>query len=150
MMDDSWRDWIILIVADRLDFPSQAKTALHGFEEFTHDAAVCWNLYLHALIAVEVDNRQGLAGFDEDVLCDVLRAGMAFGAETAALAVHIVRVCADGAVRGVAGKGFHDVEFVVVGEAGVGYRYWSESYLAGGCRRHGDGFALGSFQNGWW
>ena len=40
---------------------------------------------------------------------------MAFGAEAAAFAVDFVRACAGGAVRGVAGECFQDVELVVVG-----------------------------------
>jgi len=54
-----------------------------------------------------------------------------------------------GATGGVTSEGFHDIQLVVVGEAGVG-RHRREAHLAGGCGRHDDGFALGSLENWFW
>lgn len=56
-----------------------------------------------------------MARFVEDVLRHVEGSLVAFGAETAAFAVHVVWVGAGGAVGGVPGEGFHDVKLVVVG-----------------------------------
>lgn len=80
----------------------------------------------------EVHGGECLAGFGEDVLRDVEGALVPFGAEGAAFAVGFVRVRAGGAVGGVPGEGLHDVELVVVGEAGVGGGDGGEEYLAGG------------------
>lgn len=149
-LDDARGDVVVRVIADRLDFPAQAQTALHGFEEFTHDGAVSGNFHLDASVAVEVDDGEGLAGFGEDVLGYVEGALVAFGAEGAAFAVGVVGVCAGSAVRGVAREGFHYVEFVVVGEAGVGCWDGSEADLAGAAvGRHFGGKALRAVQ-AWW
>ena len=128
---------IILIVTYGQGLPSESQSTLHGFEQFANDTAVGWDLNLDATILVEIDDGERLACAVEDILGDVGCAGVAFGAETAALFVHVVRVGACQAVGGVAGEGSHDVEFIVVGEAGVGCRYGSETDLAGSCGRHG-------------
>lgn len=105
------------VVADRLQFPSQSQSALHGFEEIAHDTAVGGDLHLYSSAIVHVDDGKCLPGFVEDVLGYVEGALVALGAKTASLAVYFVWACAGGAVRGVPGEGFHHVEFVVVGEA---------------------------------
>lgn len=46
-------------------------------------------------------------------------------------------MCAGGAAGGVPGEGFHHVELVLVGEAGVGRGDGREAYLAWGGGRHG-------------
>lgn len=65
-------------------------------------------------IAVKVDDRVCFACFLHDVLGDVDGALVALGAERFTVPVDFVRVGALGAVRGVAGEGFHDIELVVV------------------------------------
>lgn len=149
-LNHSWRDGIILIIADRLDLPSQAKSPLHSLEQFTHGTAVGGDLHLHATIAIEVDNGVGLPSAIEDVLGDVQGSGVAFGAEAAAFAVDFVGMGALEAAGGVAGEGFHDVELVVVGEARVGCWDGGEADLARGGGRHGGRFAFASFQNWLW
>lgn len=62
---------------------------------------------------------------------------MALGAEAVAVAVHEVRVGAVRAVGTVAGKGFHDVELVVLGESGVGRGDRGEAGLSDGGRHCG-------------
>lgn len=142
-LDDARGDLIIRIIADRLHLPPQTQAAFHGFEQFTDDGAVDWDLHLYATVTVEVDDGEGLAGFGEDVLGYVEGALVAFGAEGAAFAVGVVGVRAGRAVRGVAGEGFHDVEFVVVREAGVCCWDGSEADLAGAAEgRHFGGEAL--------
>ncbi len=116
-MDDAGGDVVGCVVADRLQFPSQSQSALHGFEEFAHDAAVGGDLHLYGSAIVHVDDGECLPRFVEDVLGDVEGALVAFGAEAASLAVDFVWACTGGAVRGVPGEGFHHVEFVVVGKA---------------------------------
>lgn len=102
-------DVVRLVVAGGGDPPAQAEAAFHRLEQLADDGAVGRDLHLHAPVALEVDDGEGLAGFVEDVLGDVEGPLVAFGAETAAFAVDFVGVDAGGAVRGVAGEGFHDV-----------------------------------------
>ena len=72
-----------------------------------------------------------MAGSVEDVLGDVESSLVAFGAEGAAFPMEIVRVRAGGAVRGVAGECFHDIELIVVGKTRVGGGNWRKAYVAG-------------------
>ena len=130
-----WRYGISLVIVDHgRGFPVQAETSLHGFQQLTHSGAVDGDFDLDAPVAFEVDDGEGLARFVEGVLRDVLGALMAFGAQSAALAVRFVGVGAGCAVRAVAGECFHDEELVVVGEAGVGCWYGREADLAGAGR----------------
>ena len=72
-----------------------------------------------------------MAGSVEDVLGNVEGSLVAFGAKAASFAVHFVWTCAGGAVGGVAGECFHDIELVVVGETRVGHRDGREADLTG-------------------
>lgn len=136
-------DVVSLVVAGGGGFTAQVQATLHCLEEFADGGAVGGDLDLDALVAVEVDDGEGLAGFVEDVLRYVLGALEAITAEGAASAVDVVRMGAGGAVRAVSGKGLHHVELVVVGEAGVSGRDGGEAHLADG-GRHDDGFGLRS------
>lgn len=69
-------------------------------------------------MTLTVDLGVGLAGLAVDVLGHVDGELMAGGAERAALAEDVVGASAGEAVGGVAGKGLHDVFFVVAREAG--------------------------------
>ena len=48
---------------------------------------------------------------------------MAFGAQCVTFTIGFVRVCTGGAVGRVAGKCFHDIELVVVGETRIRYNF---------------------------
>lgn len=137
-MDYPRGDRISRIVAFRLHLSSQSQSTLHCFEEFTNSAAISRNFHLHSSIAIEIDDREGLAAAREDILSDIKGTSVPFCAERAAKFMSFVGMCAGGAVRGVAGEGAHDVEFIVVGEARVCRGNGGEAHLFGG-GRHGCG-----------
>ena len=72
-----------------------------------------------------------MAGFIDDVLGDVAGSLVAFRAKAASFAVHFVWACAGGAVGGVAGERFHNIELVVMGETRVGRSDGGEADLTG-------------------
>ena len=72
-----------------------------------------------------------MTGSVEDVLGHVEGSLVAFRAKAASFAVHFVWTCAGGAVGGVAGERFHDIELVVMGETRVGHRDGREADLTG-------------------
>ena len=106
---------VFLIGAGGGNLSAYAKAAFHGLEQVPNHGAVGWDLHLHSMVVLEVDYRECLAGFVQDVLGDVEGTLVAFGAEGTAFAMDVIRVCAGGAVRGVSGECFHDIELVVVG-----------------------------------
>lgn len=77
---------------------------------------------MYCSIAVEFDSRICLAGSVEDILSDIKSSRVTFGAEAASPAVNFIRMYTDGTIGCVARKGFHDIELVVMGKAGVGGR----------------------------
>ena len=89
-----------------------------------------------------------MASFVEDVLSDVESSLVAFGAEGTAFPMEIVRVCAGGAVRGMAGECFHDIKLIVVRKTRVGGGDWREAYVAG-WGSHGL-FLEDGFWRYWW
>lgn len=64
-----------------------------------------------------------MAGSVEDVLGDVERSLITFGAEVTAFTMDIIRVCIGGAVGRVAGESFHGIERVVVGKTRIRYNF---------------------------
>lgn len=128
-------DVIVLVIADRSLLTAESQTSLHGLEQFANDVTIDRYLDLDALVAFEVDDGEGLAGFVEDVLGNVLGALVAFRAKSFAFEVSLVRMSTGDTVRSVTGERFHDVELVVTGKAGVSGRYGREADLAD-CGRH--------------
>lgn len=122
---------VFLIGAGGRNLSADAKAAFHGLEQVPDDGAVGRDLHLHSVVVLEVDYGECLAGSVEDVLGDVEGTLVAFGAESTAFAMEVIRVCAGGAVRGVSGECFHDIELVVVGQTRVGGGDGREAYLAG-------------------
>ena len=106
---------VFLIGAGGRNLSADAKAAFHGLEQVPDHGAVGGDLHLHSMVVLEVDYGECLAGFVKEVLGDVEGTLVTFGAEATAFAMDVIRVCAGGAVRGVAGECFHDIELVVVG-----------------------------------
>lgn len=113
-------DLISAIHALRLLSPSQAQALIHSCEQSTYGSAAGWDLDLDVIVAGVAVGRgkgaAGLAGVVINVLGNIDGEGVAGLAQGAAGTVDAVRGRARGAVRGVVGKGFHDVLFVVVGK----------------------------------
>ncbi|KAL9096809.1 MAG: hypothetical protein Q9163_006400, partial [Psora crenata] len=109
-------DIVILVVADDGLGVAEAQAALHGFEELADGAAVGGDFHLDALVGVQVDDGESVAGFVEDVLADVVGALASFGAEGFAPAIDLIRLGALGAMGSMSGEGSHDEQFIVVGE----------------------------------
>ena len=63
--------------------PSDPQPAINTFEQILHDPAVARDLHLHAFTALEINNGVKTPRFREDVLLDILGAGVSFGAEVA-------------------------------------------------------------------
>ena len=119
-------------------FLPEPQAALDGFQKPAHGVAVAGDLNLASLVPLQIDDREGLPGFVEDVLRHVQGALEAFGAQRSSGKVHRVGIGAGRAVGAVPGEGFHDVDLVIAGEAGVGCWDGREAGLAEG-RRHGGG-----------
>ncbi len=130
------RDIVSLVVAFEWRVAAKAETALHCLEQVADNSTINRDLNLHALVAVEVNNREGFACLIEQVLGYVDGALVPFAAQGLAAQVVLVGVGALVAVGAVVCKGFHDEELIVTGKAGVGGRDGGKAHLAD-TRRHG-------------
>ena len=126
-----------MVVTDRGLQLAEAKSALHRLEKFADRVAIGGNLHLHALVGIQVDDRESVAGFVEEVLRNIEGTFVPLGAESLTLQVDLIRPSALGAVRGVLGERTHHIELVVVGKARVGCGNRRETHLTGAARHSG-------------
>ena len=103
------------------DLPSQSEAPFERFQELADDVASLWDLDVHALALLALDDRVCLAPLIVEVLRHIQCALMPSRAEASSPTKGFIRVCAGTAVRRVSGKCFHNEELVVARQPGVGW-----------------------------
>lgn len=112
------RDHISAVVADERGVVLDLKTTLDGEQEFPDNFAARWDLNLHALVVLPVDDGVRSAALQIDVFEDFPGETVAFLAEGDVLAVGFIWGRAASAVVCVTGVGAHDEELVIPGSPG--------------------------------
>lgn len=118
-----------------MNFPAQAEATFHCFQEASDGFAVHRDLDVDTLLAITVDNGEGLTAFVVYVLSNIEGTLMTLWAECTAVAMDFVWASTLGAMRSMTSECFHHVKLVIMGKARVGGD-GSEIDLAGS-RRHG-------------
>ena len=110
---------------------------LDRLQQVANRAAVGGDLEFHWALLVKINDSICHTISIEGVLVDVFGKAKPSGTDRFTFGVSDVCRGASGAVRGVLGEGFHDVEFIVFGLPGAGSRIGREAHMTSRSARHG-------------